>query len=155
MTEPAARPATETPRSNAPVVLRIILALICLVPAIIGLGVIVVIFGSFVSEGFEFSGSDEVWMQLFIGIGAILALVPAVVIGIILRFARWSAAPQASLAVAVIVCGAGALASGMLQTTVSPGDSESYVLLMFFSVAGVVIGALPPFLHWWNAREPD
>jgi len=94
-------------------------------------------------------------MQLFIGIGAILALVPAVVIGIILRFARWSAAPQASLTVAVIVCGAGALASGMLQTTVSPGDSESYVLLMFFSIAGVLIGALPPFLHWWNAREPD
>lgn len=147
-------PMTQTPRSNAPVVLRIILAVICLVPAIIGLGVILVIFGTFVGEGFQFSTADEVWMQLFIGIGAILALVPAVIVGIILRFARWSAAPTASLAVAIIVCGAGALASGMLQTTVMPGDTESYLLLMFFSAAGVVIGALPPFLHWWNARDP-
>lgn len=153
MTEPIAKTATETPRSNAPVVLRIILAVICLVPAVIGLGVILVISGTFVSEGFQFSGSDEIWMQLFIGAGAILALIPAIALGIILRFARWRAAPQASLAVAVIVCGAGALASGMLQTTVTPGDSESYALLMLFSIAGVVTGALPPFLHWWNARE--
>lgn len=153
MTEPVTPPVAGTPRSNAPVVLRIIFAVIFLVPAVIGLGVILVISGSFASEGFAFSGSDEVWMQLFIGAGAVLTLLPAIAIGIILRFARWNAAPQASLAVAIIVCGAGALASGMLQTTVTPGDSESYVLLMFFSVMGVVIGALPPFLHWWNARE--
>jgi len=153
MTEPAAPPAAEIPRGNLPVVLRIILAVICLVPAVIGLGVILVIFGSFVSEGFHFSGSDEVWMQLFIGMGAVITLVPAIAIGIILRYARWSTAPQASLAVAIIVCGGGALASGMLQSTVTPGDSESYVLLMFFSIAGVLIGALPPFLHWWNSRE--
>lgn len=153
MSEPITSAAGEAPRGNAPVVLRIILAVVCLVPAIIGLGVILVISGVFVSEGFRFSGSDEVWMQLFIGAAAVITLVPAIAIGIILRFARWNAAPQASLAVAVIVCGAGALASGMLQTTVVAGDSESYVLLMFFSIMGVLIGALPPFLHWWNARE--
>lgn len=146
-------PLIEAPRSSAPVVLRIILAVVCLVPAAIGLGVIAVIFGVFVSEGLRFSRADEVWMQLGIGFGAVLTLLPAIAIGIILRFARWSAAPTASLALAIIVCGAGALASGMLQTTVLPGDSESYVTLMFFSIAGVVIGALPPFLHWWNARE--
>lgn len=153
MTDPAPQPAIAAPPSNAPVVLRIILAVICLVPATIGLGIILVIFGAFVSDGFRFSASDEVWMQLFIGFGAIITLVPAVAIGVILRFARWNAAPQASLAVAVIVGGAGALASGMLQTTVTSGDSESYVLLMFFSIAGVLIGALPPFLHWWNIRD--
>lgn len=145
-------PVIQAPPSSLPVVLRIVLAVICLFPAVVGLITILVISGTFVSGGFQFTGSDEVWMQLGIGIGAVITLLPAIAIGIILRFARWRAAPTASLILALIIAGAGALASGMLQTTVVPGDTESYILLMFFSVAGVVIGAVPPFLHWWNAR---
>src|SRR5690606_525918 len=129
---------------------RIILAVICLLPAAIGLLIIAAIFVAFVYEGFLFKPSDEIWMQLFIGLGAVLVLLPAIVIGIILRYARWKRASSASLVLAIIVGGTGALASGMLQTTVVPGDSESYVLLMFFSIAGVAIGAVPPFFHWWN-----
>lgn len=149
MTEPTldARP------SNVPVVLRILLAVVCLLPAAIGLLVIAAIFGTFVYEGFRFRASDEVWMQLFLGAAALLVLLPAIAIGVILRFARWRRAPAASLVLAIIVGAAGALASGMLQTTVMPGDTESYMLLMMFSIAGLVIGALPPFLHWWNARD--
>lgn len=140
-------------QSNAPVVLRIILAVICLLPAAIGLLIIAAIFIAFVYEGFLFKSSDEVWMQLFLGLAAVLVLLPAIAIGIILRYARWKRASSASLVLAITVGGAGALSSGMLQTTVMSGDSESYILLMFFSIAGIVIGALPPFLHWWNARE--
>lgn len=149
MTDPAATPR----QSSAPVVIRIILAVICLLPAVIGLLTIGAIFIAFVYEGFLFKPSDEVWMQLFIGLAAVLVLLPAVAIGIILRYARWKRAPSASLVLAIIVGGTGALSSGMLQTTVIPGDTESYILLMFFSIAGIVIGALPPFLHWWKARE--
>jgi hypothetical protein len=140
-------------QSNAPVVLRILLAVVCLLPAAIGLLIIAAIFIAFVYEGFLFKSSDEVWMQLFIGAGAVLILLPAIVIGIILRYARWKRAPSASLVLAIIVGGTGALSSGMLQTTVISGDSESYILLMLFSIAGIAIGALPPFFHWWNARD--
>jgi hypothetical protein len=41
----------------------------------------------------------------------------------------------------------------MLQTTVTPDDSESYVLLRMASTAGIIVGAVPPCLHWWNARN--
>jgi hypothetical protein len=140
-------------QSNAPVVLRILLAVVCLLPAAIGLLIIAAIFIAFVYEGFLFKSSDEVWMQLFIGAGAVLILLPAIVIGIILRYARWKRAPSASLVLAIIVGGTGALSSGMLQTTVISGDSESYILLMLFSIVGIAIGALPPFFHWWNARD--
>jgi hypothetical protein len=146
-------PTTIKNQSNAPVVLRILLAVVCLLPAAIGLLIIAAIFIAFVYEGFLFKSSDEVWMQLFIGAGAVLILLPAIVIGIILRYARWKRAPSASLVLAIIVGGTGALSSGMLQTTVISGDSESYILLMLFSIAGIAIGALPPFFHWWNARD--
>lgn len=139
--------------SNAPVVLRIILAVICLLPAVIGLLIVAAIFIAFIYEGFRFKPSDEVWMQLFIGLAGVLVLLPAIVIGIILRYARWKRAASASLVLAIIVGGTGALSSGMLQTTVVPGDTESYLLLMFFSIAGIVAGAVPPFFHWWNSRE--
>lgn len=146
-------PTTIKNQSNAPVVLRILLAVVCLLPAAIGLLIIAAIFIAFVYEGFLFKSSDEVWMQLFIGVAAVLVLLPAIVIGIILRYARWKRAASASLVLAIIVGATGAVASGMLQTTVMPGDSESYILLMLFSIAGIVIGALPPFFHWWNARD--
>jgi hypothetical protein len=146
-------PMFDAPRSNLPVVLRILFAVLCLVPAVIALLVIAAIFGTFVYEGFQFRPSDEVWMQLFLGAAAILVLLPAIAIGVILRFARWQRAPTASLVLAILVGGSGALVSGMLQTTVIAGDTESYITLMMFSVAGIVIGALPPLLHWWNARE--
>jgi hypothetical protein len=149
MTEPIAA----TPPGSMPVVLRIVLAVICLVPAVIGLVVIATIFGFFVSEGLRFTSSDEPWMALFLGAAAIFVLLPVIVLGIILRYARWKAAPQASLVLAAIVCIAGALVSGMLQTTVMQGDTASYALVMIFSIAGVVVGAVPPFLHWWNVRD--
>ena len=147
-------PATRKTRSSIPVVLRIILATFCILMAIGGLGAIVVIFASFAENGFEFSGSEAVWMQIGLGAGAINVLLPAIVLGIILRYARWKASPTASLVLALIVCGAGVLAAGMLQTTVVEGDTEGAMLLRFFSVVGVAIGAGPPFMHWWKAR-PD
>lgn len=145
-------PAIEAPPSRVPVVLRILLVVICLLPAAVGLILIASTFGAFIYEGWRFKPVDEVWMQLFIGLGAVLVLLPAIVIGIVLRFARWKRAPGASLVLAAIVGATGALASGMLQTTVVPGDTEAYVLLTMSSIAGVAIGAVPPFLHWWDAR---
>jgi uncharacterized membrane protein (Fun14 family) len=153
MTGPVPAGNGPVPAGNGPVVLRILLAIVCLVPASIGLVVIAVIAGNFLYEGFRFAASDEVWMELFLGLAAALVLAPAIGLGIILRYARWRAAPQASLVLALVVGAAGILVSGMLQTTIVPEDSESLILLMSLSFAGVVIGALPPLLHWWNARD--
>lgn len=146
-------PVAAAPQSNAPVVLRIILAVVCLVPMVIGLVVIATIFGNFLLEGFHFTTADEPWMALFLGAAAIVVLMPAIVLGILLRYARWKGAPQASLVLAILVGGAGALVSGMLQTTVMQGDTESYILVMLFSLGGLAVGAVPPFLHWWNTRD--
>lgn len=146
-------PVSEQRLSNAPVILRIILAVLCLLPMVIGLLVILVIAGAFAFNGFVFKGEEAIWMQAFLAGAGFLALPPAIVLGIILRYARWKRAPQASLVLAIIVGGATALASGILRTTIAPYDSESLITLMMFSIAGLVTGALPPFLHWWNARE--
>ena len=141
------------PRSNAPVALRIILAVLCLVPAAIGLVTLIVIFFYFLDAGFSFSSGDAVWMELFIGAAAIFILLPAIVIGVVLRFARWRRAPQASLVLAIVVTCAGVIATEMLKTTVVLGDMGSYILLMGFALAGIAVGALPPLLHWWNAAD--
>lgn len=145
--------APEAPRSNLPVILRIILAVVCLLPLALGLLVIVVIGGAFAVEGFVFRGEEEIWMQAFLVGAGILALPPAIVLGIVLRYARWKRAAGASLVLAITVGGATALASGVLRTTISPGDSESYLTLVMFSIGALVAGALPPFMHWWNARD--
>ncbi|MGV3552956.1 hypothetical protein [Rhizobium sp.] len=146
-------PMPETPPSNMPVVLRIILAVLCLLPSAVGLLIILVITGAFVIEGFGFRGDEAMWMQAFLAGAGFLALPPAIVIGIILRYARWKRATSASLVLAVIVGAATALASGVIRTTIAPDDSESYITLLMFSLAALVTGALPPFLHWWNARD--
>lgn len=148
MTEPMldARP------SSIPVALRIILAIFCLLPMAVGLLVILVIAGSFIAEGLVFRGEERIWMQAFLAAAGFLALPPAIVLGIVLRYARWKRASQASLVLAIIVGAATALASGLLRTTIMPDDSESYIVLLMFSIISLVTGALPPFLHWWNGR---
>lgn len=146
--------ADVTPRrSSLPVVLRIILAVFCLLPLVVGLIVIIVIAGGFVANGFVFAGEEAIWMQAFLIGAGLTAVPPAILLGIILRYARWKTAPTASLVLAIIVGGATALASGILQATISPDDTDSYVTLTMVSIASLVTAALPPFLHWWNARD--
>jgi hypothetical protein len=145
-------PTPEASPGNAPVVLRIILAVLCLLPLVAGLLIILVIAGGFAAGGLAFDGQEAMWMQAFLIGAGFLALPPAIVLGIVLRYARWKAAPGASLVLAIIVGGAVTLASGLLRVTIAPGDAESYMTLLLFSIASLVIGALPPFLHWWSGR---
>ena len=149
MSEPVSVPKP----SNAPVVLRIILAVVCLLPAAIGLLTAGAITAAFVYEGFQFKASDEIWMQIFLGAAGFFIAVPAIAIGIILRFARWQRAPSASLVLAIIAAGSGFLITGMLRTTVVAGDTEAYVALFLVGIAAIVAAALPPFLHWWNSGD--
>ena len=148
MTEPASGPA----RSSAPVVIRIVLAVISLVPGVIGLLVLAAIAGAFTVEGFRFLETDKPWMQLFIIVSAMLVAPSIILIGIILRYARWKKAPTASLVLAVLYLVADIIGAGLFERTIDPGDTETWQMLLFWSGVGLLIGALPPFLHWWKSR---
>lgn len=138
-------------QSRAPVVIRIVLAVICMVPGVIGLLVLAAIAGIFTYEGFRFLDSDREWMQLFL-IGAAFFIAPSIIVlGIILRYARWKKAPAASLVLAALYLVADVIGTGMLETTLDSGDSENRSLLIVSAVLGLLIGALPPFLHWWKS----
>jgi len=147
MTEPRIAPN----QSNAPVVIRIILVLLCLPPAVIGLLGVMTAAAAFVDEGFRMP-SDRMWVEFFAAGGAVLVVLPAIVTGVVLRYARWRRAPSASLVLAITVVGTIVTSAGILQASVMPGDTESNILLTTLSVVGVVVGAVPPFMHWWNSR---
>jgi hypothetical protein len=147
MTEPRIVPS----QSNAPVVIRIILVLLCLPPAVIGLLGVMTAAAAFVEEGFQMP-ADRMWVEFFAAGGAVLVVLPAIVTGAVLRYARWRRAPSASLGLAITVVSTIVTSAGILQATVMPGDTESNILLTMLSVVGVVVGAVPPFMHWWNSR---
>ena len=145
-------PASATSRSGAPVVIRIVLAVICLLPGVIGLLVLAAVAGIFIAEGFRFLDADEPWIQLFIIASAVLIAPSIILIGIILRYARWKKAPTASLVLAVLYLVADIIGAGLFERTIDPGDTETWQMLLFWSGVGLLIGALPPFLHWWKSR---
>ena len=139
---------------NGPVVVRIVLAVLCMIPGVVGLLVLGFVAVAFTFEGFRFMDSDKEWMQLFI-IGSAVFIGPSVIaVGIILRYARWKKAPAASLWLASIFLVAVVIGTGMMETTIDAGDSESWQLLIVSAAFCLVTGSLPPFLHWWNAKQP-
>lgn len=143
---------TPTPfTSNARVVIRTLLVLLCLPPAGIGLLGVATAAAAFVEEGFQMP-SDRMWVEFFAVGGALLVVLPAIIVGTVLRYARWHHAATVSLVLAVTVVSTILTAAGILRTTVVPGDTESNILLTSLSVLGIVIGALPPFMHWWHSR---
>ena len=133
---------------------RIVLAVLCMVPGVVGLIALVFIAAVFASEDFSFVPSERDLMMAFI-IGTALLIGPSVIaIGIILRYARWKKAPTASLWLASIFLVADVIGTGLIETIIDPSDSESWQLLMVGSAFGLITGSLPPFLHWWNAPQP-
>ena len=139
---------------NGPVVVRIVLAVLCMIPGVIGLLVLAFVAAAFAAQGFHFEDVEKDLMMAFI-IGSAVFIGPSVIaIGIILRYARWTKAPTASLWLASIFLVADVIGTGMMETTIDAGDSESWQLLMIGSAFGIITGSLPPFLHWWNAKQP-
>jgi hypothetical protein len=145
---------TPAPRSNAPVVLRIILAILLLVPGIVGVAVLGALTGAWIYEGFRFLDSDRPWMPLFIVPSVILILFSVLTVGIVLRFARWQRARQASLVLAAISASAIVIGYQLMLDCFPPGDTESLTLTLVGAILGLLVASLPPFLHWWNGRAP-
>jgi len=153
MSDPVARSSQATvPVSNAPVVLRIILAILLLIPGVIGIVVLGGLTGLWLYEGFQFSGPDRPWMPLFILPAVALVLFSVITVGIVLRFARWKAAPTASLVLAIVSAAAVVTGYQLMLDSLSSGEERFSILAIAIVALGVA--AVPPLLHWWNAPVP-
>lgn len=154
MTKPLADTAqTAVPVSNAPVVLRIILAILLLIPGVIGIVVLGGLTGLWLYEGFRFSGPDRPWMPLFILPAVALILFTVITVGIVLRFARWRAAPTASLV--LVILSVAAVVTGYQMMLDSLSNGEERFAMLAIAIVALVVASVPPFLHWWSARAAD
>ena len=140
---------------NGPVILRIVLALLCMIPGLMGLLVLGFLAYAFAAEGFHFIEADREPIRPYI-IGSIVFIGSSVIaIGIILRYARSKRAPAASLCLAIFFLIAVMIGAGMMQATINSDDGGDWLLLIIASAFALAAGSLPPFMHWWNARPPD
>ncbi|CAN7648044.1 hypothetical protein [Rhizobium sp. LjRoot254] len=145
-------PVTSQNQGNGPVVLRIVLAVLCMIPGSMGLLVLGFLVYAFAAQGFRLIESDKELTRPYI-IGSVVFIGSSVIaVGIILRYARSKRAPAASLCLAIFFLIAVMIGTGMMQATFDAGDSDSWLFLIIASAFAILTGALPPFLHWWNAR---
>lgn len=153
MTEPLADTAqTAAPASNVPVVLRIILAILLLIPGLFGIVVLGGLIGLWIYEGFRFAGADRPWMPLFILPAVALILFTVITVGIVLRFARWKGAPTASLVLVILSVAAVVAGYQMMLDSLSNGE-ERFAMLAIAIVALVVASVPPSFTGGERARR--
>ncbi|MDB5522677.1 MAG: hypothetical protein JWM58_440 [Rhizobium sp.] len=156
MTTPAQnKPQATVPVSNAPVVLRILLAILLLIPGIIGLVVLGFWVVAWSYEGFRFLDSNRNWIPLFIIPSVAFILFSVATVGIVLRFARWGKAPTASLALSITSIVTIVIGYQLLLDSFNADDTESPTLTLVASIVALMIISVPPFLHWWNVRKTD
>ena len=154
MAEPIDIPK-DPPPSKAPVVIRIILGIVFLVPGACG--------------GLFLGATSVEWLNALSTARrtsdpyAILIIVPAItaicvsviLLGILLRYARWKNAKTASLVLAIFSALSIALAYQLAIDTTSGGDSEFEIIALLTALAALVIVSLPPLLHWWQKPRAD
>jgi hypothetical protein len=154
MADPSAPlPRTPAPQNNAPVVLRIILAILLGIPGIIGICVFGVLVGMWIYEGFRFNQSD-VWILPVFVIGAESFICFSVLtIGIVLRYARWQRATTASLVLAILSAAVIVIGYQFMLDCLAADDTDDRLTSLVFSILGLIVISVPPFLHWWNASK--
>ncbi|UVC08358.1 hypothetical protein IHQ71_24945 [Rhizobium sp. TH2] len=147
-------PVASQNQINGPVVLRIVLAVLCMIPGLMGLLVLGFLVYAFAAQGFHFIESDKELIQPYI-IGSVVFIGSSVIaVGIILRYARSKRAPAASLCLALFFLIADVIGIGMMQATFDAGNGGDWLLLIIAAAFALITVSLPPFLHWWNARQP-
>ena len=149
--QPPQQPVTKR-KSVAPVVLRILLAILLFLPGLAGLVAlgIAVVWWSF--SGYDFDVYEGGWVMIPIVIGIGCVLFSVVSIGIVLRFARWKKAPIASLVLAIIAVLSIGLAQSLTLDALMLIETKDRFELIALSGLAIVLGPLPPFLHWWKSR---
>jgi hypothetical protein len=143
---------TKAERSSAPVVLRILLAILLALPALAGIPALVFAFGWWSSSGFDFDSYEGSWAMILIAPGIGCVLFSVIGIGIVLRFARWKRATTASLVLSVVAMISIVLAYGLSLDALKLTDTMDRVGLLILAALAILVAALPPFLHWWKSR---
>jgi hypothetical protein len=139
-------------QSNGSVVLRIVLAVFCMIPGLMGVLVLGFLAYAFAAQGYQFIEADKGPIRPYIIGSVVFTGASVTAIGIILRYARSKLAPAASLCLAIFFLMAVVIGAGIMQATLGAGDSDGWLLLIVASAFALLAGSLPPFLHWWNAR---
>jgi hypothetical protein len=154
MNEPAVDTSSTTPRASAaPVVLRILLAVLLALPGLAGLIVYAWLAYEWVNEGFGFNQGDLWLMPLFVTGALCLTSFSVLTIGIVLRFARWEKAPLASLVLSIFSTIILVFGYQLLLDSFSLDARDDRQLSLVLSIAGLLIVSLPPLLHWWKAGK--
>jgi len=154
MADPTASvPGSPTPRSNAPVVIRIILAILLGIPGIIGLIAFSVLLGDWLHNGFQFDQSPYSFTSAILIAAESGICFSVLAVGIILRYARWQGAPIASLVLAILSAAVIVVGYQLMLDSLGPDDTDDQQVAMVFSVLGLILISVPPLLHWWKAGK--
>ncbi len=125
-----------------------LLATVALAALLAGSFLFVYSLAQWFANGHSFQGLNGAF-DAIVGLFGSLAIVAAFfVIGILLRFARWQKAPQASLALCIVAAGfiiiAFVMFSGVLNSNFIAENSIAGILALLI----LLVIALPPLLHW-------
>jgi hypothetical protein len=141
------------PRSAIPVIARIVLAVLALAPGIAGLAAFLLMAITWIIQGFHYEVSDRTMVPPILFVSQFCFMFSVVVLGIILRYARWSKAPTASLWLAAISCPVIVIGSILMVDALGVEPGSDVTGLYLVTGIGLLIVSLPPFLHWRKSRK--
>lgn len=154
MTEPvSAVPKMQSRPSSAPVVLRILVAIVLAIPGLIGLAIFLGLVAWSWAE--PITQDSDKWVVLLGVFGSLCVISFSIVgIGIVLRFARTRFAPFMSLLLALFSAGIIAVAYRVSLQNLTVNDAGNRMFILAMAILGLLVVTLPPFLHWlWPRRS--
>src|SRR5262249_23189561 len=133
-------------RSIVPVIARLLLAAVLLVPGMAGFAVFLLLAGTWVIQGFQYEVSDRQLVPPILFSAHFCFTFSVVTGGVVLRFARWRAAPTVSLVLAVVSALDIVFGNVLLIDALGVSGRSDMSGLILLSGIGVLIVSLPPFL---------
>lgn len=117
-----------------------------------GLFVFFISLSAWFNNDHSFQGLDGAFDAIigFFGSAAILA--SFLMIGILLRFAHWQKAPQASLALCIVATGFIFIAFVMYSGVLNSNFIVENGIVGILALLTLLVVALPPLLHWRRWR---
>ncbi|MGR6468144.1 hypothetical protein [Rhizobium sp. PAMB 3182] len=141
----------EEKRGNAGVTLRVLLGVLFLLPGACGGLFYVAALFEWISGGFRFRGPHN-FTGVFVIVAAPSILLSTVLIGLLLRYASWRRAPQASLALAIISSLVILFSVLMLYDEMGIDAPDDIIITILVTAGAIGVSVVPPFLHWRGTR---